>query len=55
MKSEKEFNYTYIWLSSEIGQIKRKINEYERMLKVFEETKKQMEDTMNRKRKEKRR
>lgn len=54
MITEKEFNYNYIWISSEIGNIKRKIREYERMLKIFEETKKQMEEKMNKRRKEKR-
>ena len=55
MNKEKEFSFNYIWVSAEIGEMKRKIREYERLLKILEETKKQMEDKINRKRKEKRR
>lgn len=51
MNKEKEFNFNYIWISAEIGEMKRKIKEYERLLKILEDTKKQIEDRMNKARK----
>lgn len=51
---EEQFRFNYIWVSAEIGEMKRKIKEYERLLKILEDTKKQMEDRLNKKRKERR-
>lgn len=40
---EKEEYFNYVWVSAEIGKIKRQIKEYERLLSFLEKSKKMYE------------